>query len=174
VDQLFSIECKSLISGSREIALNLGYDYISTVHIFLADCESGSSSSIMKFAFAEDTDYIKFKNEYALPEVNYLDHINDSIPLTLEAESAIRLGEKERQATGFEMMYPFHIILGCFKAENSILKDRFRNEPHLLDKIMKYYKESGVLELKAIPVEEIASKQSNPFKFFLKMFKKQA
>ena len=172
MDQLFSIECKSLISGSREIALSLGYDYISTVHIFLADCESESSSSIKKFAFPEDADYIKFKNEYALSGVNYLDHINDSIPLTIEAESAIKLSEKERRATGFDITYPFHIILGCFKAKNSILKDCFRNEPDLLDKIMEYYKDSGVLELKTMPVEEIISKQSNPFKFFLKIFKK--
>ena len=170
MDQLFSIECKSLISKSREIAINLGYDYISTIHIFLADCETPSLTSIKKFAFADDTAYIKFKKDYTLAEVNYLDNINESIPLTKEAESAIRLGQKEMKATGFKMTYPFHILIGCLKAENSILAESFKANINVVDNLMKYYKELGAFESELSVVDDI--KRPSPFKSFLKRFKK--
>ncbi len=172
MNQVFSVECKSLISKSREIAINLGYDYISTVHFFLADCESDSPLSIKKFAFVDNSDYIKFKNQYTLDQINYLDHIDDSIPLTKEAESAIRLGEKERKVSGSDMTYPFHIIIASFKTENSVLADCFRNDPNVVDKLITYYKDLGVLEPKTITVNEIMSKQTNPFNFLLRIFKK--
>ena len=173
MDQLFSFECKSLISKSREIAINLGYDYISTVHFFLADCENDSPTSIRKFAFGDnDNEYLKFKKGYTLNEINYLDHIDDSIPLTKEAESAIRLGEKERLATGHDMTYPFHILIGCFKAENSVLADCFKNNTTVIDNLMKYYKDLVNLEPKTTTVNEIMSKQTNPLKSLLRIFKK--
>ncbi|RZK13562.1 MAG: hypothetical protein EOO56_26805, partial [Hymenobacter sp.] len=34
----FSPELKELIARSREVAIDLGYDYISTLHLLLADC----------------------------------------------------------------------------------------------------------------------------------------
>jgi len=172
VDQYFSIECKTLISKSREIAINLGYDYISTVHIFLADCEISSPISIKRFAFSDENKYLKFKTQYSLSEVNYLDNFNDSIPLTKEAESAIRLGQKETTITGFNMTYPFHILIGCFKAENSVLADCFKNDPNVIENLMKYYKELGAFDVKKTTVGEENNKRTNPFKSLLKLFKK--
>ena len=173
MDQLFSLECKSLISKSREIAINLGYNYISTVHIFLADCEEASPTSIKKFAFGDsDNEYLIFKKGHTLDEINYLDHFNDSIPLTTEAETAIRLGEKERFATGHDMTYPFHILIGCFKAENSILADCFKNNASVIDSLMKYYQDLEILKPKVITVDEIMSKQTSPLKSLLRILKK--
>jgi hypothetical protein len=35
----FSPKTKELISEARLIAIELGYDYVSTLHLFLADCK---------------------------------------------------------------------------------------------------------------------------------------
>jgi hypothetical protein len=60
----FSPEFKELISQSREIAIDLGYDYISTIHFFLADCESKRADSLLKFAFEDEAGYQVFKKHY--------------------------------------------------------------------------------------------------------------
>ena len=176
MNPLFSVECKELVSESREIAIELGYDYISTVHFFLADCENDAPLSIKKFAFKDDNDYLKFKKQYTLAEqVDYLDRFNDSLPLTKEAEAAIRLSEKERQATGSDLIYPFHFIIASFKIKNSILSGYFLNDPDVLKKLLKYYKALGVPEFKTtiVDVDEIMSRKKNPFSFLLKTLKKK-
>lgn len=176
MDTLFSVECKELVSKSREIAIELGYDYISTVHFFLADCENDYPLSIKKFAFKDDNEYLKFKDQYKLAEqVDYLDRFNDSLPLTKEAEAAIRLSGKERQVTESDLIYPFHFIIASFKIKNSILSDYFRHDPDVLEKLQKYYKDLGVPEFKTttVDVDEIISRQKKPFNFLLRIFKKQ-
>jgi hypothetical protein len=170
MDQLFSFECKSLIAKSREIAITLGYDYISTIHIFLADCETDYPTSVKKFAFDNEDAYIKFKKDYTLPVVNYLDNINDSLPLTVEAESAIRLAQKEMEVTGFTVTCPFHILLGCLKAEHSVLAECFKTDKDVVENLMQYYRESGAFEqrTKALTV----TKRLNLFRSFVKIFSK--
>lgn len=174
MDTLFSNECKELVSQSREIAIELGYDYISTVHFFLADCENDYRLSIKKFAFKDHNAYLKFKKQCTLAEqVDHLDRFNDSLPLSKEAEAAIRSSEKERQVTGSDLIYPFHIIIASFKVKNSVLSDCFRDDPDVLEKLLKYYKDLDVPEFGTTTVDEIMSRQKNPFNFLLRIFKKQ-
>lgn len=170
MDQLFSFECKSLIAKSREVAITLGYDYISTIHIFLADCETDYPTSIKKFAFDNEDAYIKFKKDYTLPEVNYLDNINDSLPLTVEAESAIRLALSEMKATGFTKTYPFHILLGCLKAEHSMLAECFKADKDVVENLMQYYRDSGTFEQETKP--QTGTRRPNLVRSFLKIFRK--
>lgn len=174
MDQLFSPDCKTLIAKSREIAINLGYDYISTIHFFLADCETISPISIKAFAFNNEEEYIKFKNDYTLKEINYLDFIDDSIPLTKEAESAIRLAEIERVNSNLNMTYPFHILIASLKAKDSVLAECFKTDKDVIEKLVKYYRDLGAYEPESVSVEENdKNKHYSPFKFLVRLFKRK-
>ena len=96
MDNTFSTELKELVSKSREIAIDLGYDYISTIHFFLADCETDCENSILNFGFKDKTEYLSFRKKYTFEKVDLLDFIDESLPLTQEAETTIKLTETER------------------------------------------------------------------------------
>ncbi len=46
MDSNFSTELKQLVAKSRSIAIELGYNYISTLHFYIADCERDLPSSL--------------------------------------------------------------------------------------------------------------------------------
>ena len=56
----FSKELKDIVAESRSIALELGYNYISTLHIFLADCRLKNVYSIHDFAFENNEAFLHF------------------------------------------------------------------------------------------------------------------
>ena len=81
-----SFELNEVISNSRQIAINLGYDYISTLHLFFADCESKRRDSILNYCFKDEKEYQDFKKSYLLNEDKKQTLENEDIPLTKEAE----------------------------------------------------------------------------------------
>ena len=154
MDSYFSLESKLLIKTSRDIAIDLGYDYISTIHIFLADCEMNSPSSIKKFAFKDEASFFNFKSGNKKKEINYLDNLDKSLPLTKEAESAIRIAMHEKEISNQHIIQPYHILIGCMQAENSSLAAYFQKEKNVLANLKNYYRELGVFEVDCNTVAE--------------------
>ena len=140
MDSKFSNELKELIASSREIAIDLGYDYISTIHFFLADCESKRVDSILKFGFKSEAEYQTFKQDYKLQKENYLDFINESLPLTKEAEITIRLSEKERKLQGDNVVFPRHLFIATLKNKDSFVFECFKQDTDALNKLINFYK----------------------------------
>src|SRR4249919_877241 len=87
MDDKFSQETRSLINESRLVAIDLGYDYISTVHFFLADCKLNNRHTIRDFAFKTVTDFQAFYNSQRIGDPTIF---AESLPLTLEAEKTIK------------------------------------------------------------------------------------
>ena len=79
LDANFSAESKAVVAESRLIALELGYNYISTVHFLLADCMSGFNDSIKDFLFSSEEEFNSF---YESQRIGELFSAVDSLPLT--------------------------------------------------------------------------------------------
>ena len=156
LDTKYSTKLKELISQSREIAIDIGYDYISTIHFFLADCESKRENSILKFGFKSENEYRDFKKNYTLSEAGIFDHINDSLPLTKEAEITIKMAETERVLNKQTQCYPFHLFIAALKNKESFLFECFQNDKEALDKLIQYYKDLGEFEKGKMTEDEVS------------------
>ncbi|MBL0359092.1 MAG: hypothetical protein IPP72_20495 [Chitinophagaceae bacterium] len=182
MDHLFSPELKELVAKARETAIDLGYDYISTIHFFIADCESNYPNSIFKFAFADDNAFKKFKTDYTLNKEDLLNFTEASLPLTKEAEKTIRLSESERMLCKQTLVYPCHVFVAALKNEESLLFQCFKHDEHALANLVRYYKEHGVFEISKMSASRIAKEyyvpgQKNNEGFInkiLKLFKRSA
>ena len=150
------MELKELVSKSREIAIDLGYDYISTVHFFIADCENKASNSIINFGFKSDNEFKKFKNDYTLKKDDILNYIDKSLPLTKEAEITLRLTETERMLHKQELAYPSHFFLAALKNKESLLSECFKQTENAYDSLTNYYNKLNELEKSKISGKEIS------------------
>jgi len=140
----FSVEVKEVIKASREIALDLGYNYISTMHFLLADCRLDGLWSIRKFAFKEDKGFLSaYENFRKGPAI-----INtaDSLHLTKEAEQAIRRSAMERFIFSEKIISPYHIFLAAAKMKNSSIQDFFSNNPNLYEHLVAYYSNLNLID----------------------------
>jgi hypothetical protein len=162
VDNLFSSELKELVSKSREAAIELGYDYISTIHFFIADCENNRPNSILKFGFSDDQGFKKFKTDYTLEKVDFLDLLDESLPLTKEAEKTIRLTESERIFYKQTEVYPCHFFLAALKNQESLLFECFKHDENALASLIKYYEDLGDFEKSKMSLEQISKEYYEP------------
>ena len=154
---LFSLEFKELVSRSREMAIDLGYDYISTIHFFLADCESKSESSILRFAFKSNDEYLKFKKNYTLEKPKHLNVTNAILPLTKEAEITFKLAENERTLNKQMECDPSHFFITALKNKKSLLFECFQKDESALEKLTKYYQDVGEFARNKLTDKEISS-----------------
>jgi len=162
VDNLFSSELKDLVAKSRDTAIDMGYDYISTIHFFIADCESNKPGSIVKFGFSDEKEFIKFKTSYTLEKIDFLNMMNESLPLTKEAEKTILLTEAERILHRQRESYPCHFFLAALKNKESLLFECFKNDINAIDSLTKYYEGSGAFEKCIMSPEQISKEYYLP------------
>ncbi len=139
LDRKFSIELQDLISHAREIAIDLGYDYISTIHFFLADCESKREDSIITFAFKDETEYQNFRKSYSQEKEDQLDLKNESLPLTKEAETTVILSNTERKLQKHPFVYPSLLFIAALKNKDSLLSKCFEHDENALTDLIKFY-----------------------------------
>lgn len=162
MDNLFSVELKELVSKSRETAIDLGYGYISTIHFFIADCESKASDSILKFGFNSDSEFEKFKRNHTLKKDDLLNYIDESLPLTQEAVITIRLAETERMLCKQKLVYPSHFFLAALKNKESILFECFKQDENAYDNLVSYYNEFNEFEKSKMTEKEIEQQYHIP------------
>ncbi len=143
LDSTFSSQLKTLIAASRKIAIDLGYDYISTIHFFLAGCESKEDDSILKFGFDDEAAYENFRKQYILERQDYPDLSNQSLPLTIEAETTVRCSEKERGLQGHDLVFPGHLFVAALKNKESYLAQCFAHDEYALEKLLRFYGYAG-------------------------------
>lgn len=168
--QHFSKEFKELVSGAREIAISLGYDHITTVHFFLADCSFNGKDSMRPFAFPNDEGYKQFKKEYAIEEGLHLDMAHLSLPLTIEAEETIKLAQAEMKLRGQKMVYSCHFFLAALKNADSILYSCFLDDIRALEKLEAYYTGLGSFEQGNVAEETPPQKENTSTGIFKRLF----
>jgi ATP-dependent Clp protease ATP-binding subunit ClpA len=115
-----------MIKRSREIALELGYDYISSVHFMFAEIEQ---DGILKSFLSEKVN--DFKALFESARLHSKIEKGD-VPLTVEAEKSLRKSNIEAFIHSSNKIEPFHIILASLKIKNSLLTE-------FLSKLGLYY-----------------------------------
>jgi len=138
-------ELANLISQSRVMAISLGHNHISTIHLFLTDCESERNNSIFKFGFKDKNDYFNFKSQYSV-SMGDLSLTDSSLPLTEEAAITLKLAEEERLLNNQWDYYPSHFFIAALKNKESMLFECFRDVDEALDKLITYYRNLGEFE----------------------------
>ena len=145
----FSKEIKDVISQSREIALELGCDHVSTIHLFLADCKINSSHSIKNFVFENETGFQTFYTNQKIAEPIVL---AEDIPLTLEAEYAIKKAFKlwNRKKYFDHELRPYHLFLAAAQLPETLFYSIFQNKKELFEKLEQYYIKIGQINKEAL------------------------
>ncbi len=138
MDGCFSQEVKSLIAESRLIAIELGYDYISTVHLFLADCKLNDQYSIRSFVFESQEDYETFFKSQRVGESTIL---ADNLPSTMEAAKTIRKAFKLWNHSNYfdTEIRPYHLFLAASLLPKSLFYSIFQSQEGLHEKLEQYY-----------------------------------
>jgi hypothetical protein len=145
----FTLAVKDIIRESRLIALETGYNYVSTVHFFLADCRLNKPDSLRKFFFASEADLIEaIRNSNS--GVLDLENLDTVLPLTKEAENCIRNSQEERIRYQQRLTIPAHLFLAAAKDPKSLFLENSSDKETLYDRLVVYYQ-----NLKVLSPEEI-------------------
>ncbi|WP_310391007.1 hypothetical protein [Hymenobacter sp.] len=112
----FSPELQALIARSREVAIDLGYDYVSTLHLFLADCAMPYPYSLATVFFANAEAQEAFYEQHRTGPAN---PGAGSLPLTTEFERALQLTTMARRHGLGKMLFPAHLFLAASEVADS-------------------------------------------------------
>ncbi len=122
MDSNFSPKVKEIISYSREEALRLGNDFISTEHLLLGMIREGEGTAVKVLnnmnVNLQDLRYeleqtIKGKGERKIENVN-------SLPLTKQAEKVIRITVLEAKGLKSPMVESEHLVLSILRNRENI------------------------------------------------------
>lgn len=142
IDSNFSIEMKSIISRSRETAIQYKNGFIAEVHIvhaILSDDRdhlgfSGIDNAIREAIVSEAEGYIKqFETTQGIKESAVL-------PITTLCERAFHAASKETEELGHAYVYPIHLLLAFMKQEGSFCAYFFPTNDITYDKLQAYGK----------------------------------
>ena len=140
MDNNFSVGYKELIAKSREVALDLGYDYISSIHFLIADYELNDADIGVSFWFKNKEAFEDFKNVQRLVQNGEKQNFdNVSLPLTKEAEITIRLSIEEVKMQKHDVVYSWHFFIAALKNETSLIFELFKEDEFSLANLVKYY-----------------------------------
>jgi hypothetical protein len=147
----FSFDAKTVIAESRNIAMDLGYDYISTIHFFLADCKRNSNYTIKNFAFKTDEELQQFHDSQIIGLPNMTE---DNLPLTKEAEDMLRRAAVLVQSTyNARAVQPWHLFLAGTQLDHTLLYKILTPKEGLYERLDLYYTELGVINRTPPPPE---------------------
>jgi hypothetical protein len=145
MNEHFSQETKDLISESRLIAINLGHDYISTLHFFLADCKLNDRFTIINLFFQKSEDFLNFYNaQKTICAGIYLDNIH----LTLECEMTLKRAFKLWKTKNYPdaKIYPYHLFLAASMMKETTFYLIFDNKEDVFQRVERYYFDIGQLK----------------------------
>jgi len=129
------------MSEARLVAIALGYDYISTIHLLLADCKNERPHSIKNFIFETSDAFRQFYDSQRIEKPALLNSvIIDSLPITLELEHTIDLAQK----TYPKNILPYHLFLAASVLEETLLYSLLEPKEGLHERLLNYYSQKGI------------------------------
>ncbi|MDI9337121.1 MAG: ATP-dependent Clp protease ATP-binding subunit [Alphaproteobacteria bacterium] len=123
MDNNFSSSTKEIISFSRDEALRIGNDFIGLEHIMLALIKEHKNLAIKLLKNLKvKIDLLKIEIEGSL-SININPNLNDSVslPLTKQAEKALRVSYLEAKYLKSNQTEPEHLLLGILKNKDNIV-----------------------------------------------------
>ncbi|GAB3730916.1 hypothetical protein GCM10027594_12960 [Hymenobacter agri] len=133
----FGPTLQNLIARSREVAIDLGYDHISTLHVFLADCTMPYAYSLTSMFFADAEARQTFYEQHRIGTAN--ENVG-SLPLTVEFEQALRLTSSTRRHGLSWSLHPCHLFLAAAEVPSSNFYQLAANTPDLQQVLLTYYR----------------------------------
>ncbi|MDB5269373.1 MAG: hypothetical protein JWP58_2413 [Hymenobacter sp.] len=138
----FSPDLQALIARSREVAIDLGYGYISTLHLFLADCTMPYQYSLASVFFPDPEAQNAFYEQH---RVGPAKTNAGSLPLTAEFERALQLTPTARRHGMSRLLYPCHLFLAATEVAGSSFNQIGSEEPNLPQMLLTHYRPFGEL-----------------------------
>lgn len=122
MDSKFSPRVKDVISFSREEALRLGHDFIGTEHLVLGLIREGEGMAI-KFLKSMSVNLPELRKsiESALKTSSSATNNQANIPLTKQAEKALKITYLEAKIFKSELIGTEHLLLAILKDEDSTI-----------------------------------------------------
>ena len=117
----FSPRVKDVISFSREEALRLGHEYIGTEHLLLGLIREGEGMAI-KFLKSLNINLVELRKsvENAVKGNTTISNNLTNIPLTKQAEKALKITYLEAKIFKSEIIGTEHLLLAILKDEDNI------------------------------------------------------
>lgn len=134
--ELFSRDVQEMIKMSREVALELGCNYVSTGHLLLADCRLNNVGSIKNFTFDSDK---HFSDQYESCRIGDPITTSNSLPLTVDAEKIFKKAKVESFIYSEKMIFPCHVFLAAARLESQVFFSFFPDSDRLYDRLVGYY-----------------------------------
>jgi hypothetical protein len=147
----FAPELKELIARSREVAIDLGYDHISTLHVLLADCTMTYPYSLTGLFFPDLEAQTAFYESCRLGPANLA---AGSLPLTVDYEQALKLTPMARQYGFCEELYPCHLFVAASQVAGAEFSQFVPATPDLTQVLLTYYRTFDELLAKTTPVPQ--------------------
>jgi ATP-dependent Clp protease ATP-binding subunit ClpC len=117
----FSPRVKDVITYSREEALRLGHDYIGTEHLLLGLIREGEGMAI-KFLKSMNINLVELRKSIESAVKGSSGNVNNlnNIPLTKQAEKALKITYLEAKTFKSEIIGTEHLLLSILKDEDNI------------------------------------------------------
>jgi len=141
----FAPELKELIARSREVAIDLGYDYISTLHVLLADCTMTYPYSLAGLFFPDLEARTAFYESHRLGPANLA---AGSLPITAEYGQALKLAPMSRQYGFCEELHPCHLFVAASQVAGAEFSQAVPAATDLTQVLLTYYRTFDELLLK--------------------------
>lgn len=149
LDRVFSETTRKLMAESRRVAIDLGYNYISTLHLLLADCRLDHPYSIKKFLFKSNTEFEYF---YLQQKIDDAGLFAETIPLTEEAKQTISNSCTlwSNSVCYDKGIQPCHLFLAASQLPSTVFYSMFEPKDDLHGKLEDYYANIGKVARKNI------------------------
>jgi hypothetical protein len=144
MNNLFSADSRLLIKEARRAAIDLGYDYISTLHVMIADAQLDKPGSIRGHLFAESGSFFHF---YEAERIGDPSVLVDSLPLTIELEKTIKKAGDLYLSQKYlsNHIQPHHLFLAAVQLPDTLLYAAINPKETMLQNLEAYYRRQGLI-----------------------------
>jgi ATP-dependent Clp protease ATP-binding subunit ClpA len=165
-EKFFSDEAREVIGISHDIALDLGYNQVTAIHLFLADYIFNGEYSSQGLIFSDENEFQKFYDTHKIGEGTILAETKSGIlPLAGETSFVIRKSLLEMKKYHHNIVQPFHLLLAISTFKNSFLSKLLNSKENTYLTLVAYYKKLGYIS-EDKKQQTFISKLKNHFRVF--------
>ena len=129
MDQKFSARVQDIMQHSREEAVKMGNAYIGLEHIFLGIVDDNDSNAVQILRNLElDIEAFRMKLEASIKTNNTVLGNTDNLPLTKQAERALKFTNIVAKDFNSEQVASEHLMLAILHDDNNIISQRLEYE----------------------------------------------
>lgn len=155
MDQKFSPRVREIMFHSHEEAVKMGNPYIGLEHIFLGIIDDKDNNAVQILRNMDlDVEVFREKLEASIKSVPIMSKNNDNLPLTKQAERALKFTYLVAKEFNSDQVTSEHLMLAILHDDNNIISQRLEYEGVTFEKYKK--------EVRKIMPESIVPKDEKP------------